>query len=203
MHVPKKAKNVSAADHVKQCPAGVLYSDAGKLFYTSCNITVHHYRESAVDSHLDSSIHHKIKAEIQSSTETALLAKKQKDLTEAFVRANIPLEKLDNQKLCTFFRLSVANSGVIPSSAQLRHEYLYKVVEYHKQEIMELVKQCGCLSVVTVESTDAQDQYVLHIAFVLQDVKGEHASDALELKLSLQIDFTYRLLITTPFHKLL
>ncbi|MGH0147302.1 UNVERIFIED_CONTAM: hypothetical protein FKN15_014600 [Acipenser sinensis] len=36
------------------------------------------------------------------------------------------------------FRQSVANGGVIPSSAQLRGEYLPKVAEYHKQEIMEL-----------------------------------------------------------------
>ncbi|MGH0169129.1 UNVERIFIED_CONTAM: hypothetical protein FKN15_066753 [Acipenser sinensis] len=47
---------------------------------------------------------------------------------------------------------------------------------------MELVKQSGCLSVVTDESTDAQDQYGLHIVFVLQALNGEHASDVLELK---------------------
>ena len=48
---------------------------------------------------------------------------------------------------------------------------------------MELVKQSGCLSVVTDESTDAQDQYGLHIVFVLQDLNGEHAiPDVLELK---------------------
>ncbi|MGH0135843.1 UNVERIFIED_CONTAM: hypothetical protein FKN15_037880 [Acipenser sinensis] len=104
------------------------------------------------------------------------------DLTKAFVCANIPFEKLHNLKLRKFFRQSVANGGVIPSSAQLRREYLPKVAEYHKQEIMELVKQSGCLSVVTDESTDAQDQYVIHIVFVLQDLNGEHAPDVLELK---------------------
>ncbi|MGH0133195.1 UNVERIFIED_CONTAM: hypothetical protein FKN15_072332 [Acipenser sinensis] len=123
--------------------------------------------------------------------------------TEAFVCVNITFEKLDNQKLRKFFRLSVANGGVIPSSAQLGHEYLPKDAEYHKPEIMELVKQSGCLSVVTDESTDAQDQYGLHILFVLQDLNGEHAPDVLELKAVLRIHFTYRLLITTPFHKLL
>ncbi|MGH0143298.1 UNVERIFIED_CONTAM: hypothetical protein FKN15_078337, partial [Acipenser sinensis] len=89
------------------------------------------------------------------------------DLTEAFVCANMPFEKLDNKKLRKFFRQSVANGGVIPSSAQLRHECLPKAAEYHEQEIMELVKQSGCLSVVTDELTDAQDQYGLHILFVL------------------------------------
>ncbi|MGH0133105.1 UNVERIFIED_CONTAM: hypothetical protein FKN15_038946 [Acipenser sinensis] len=172
------------------------------LFCTSCNVTVDNYRESAVDRHLDSSIHRKRKAEIQSSSANSLLAKKQKtatsmfqkstenrearctlnfDLPEAFVCANIPLVKLGNQKLRTLFRLSLGNCGVIPPSAQLRHEYLPKAAEFHKQEIMELVKQSGCLSVVTDESTDDG----LHIVFVLQDLIGEHASDVLELKAAL------------------
>ncbi|MGH0127189.1 UNVERIFIED_CONTAM: hypothetical protein FKN15_044018 [Acipenser sinensis] len=47
---------------------------------------------------------------------------------------------------------------------------------------MEFIKQSGCLSVVTDESTDAQDQYGLHIEFVLQDLNGENASDVQELK---------------------
>ncbi|MGH0142149.1 UNVERIFIED_CONTAM: hypothetical protein FKN15_002251, partial [Acipenser sinensis] len=191
---PKKAKNVSA---------GVLLSDGGKLFCTSYNITLDHHRESAVDRHLDSSIHRKRKAEIQSSTGDCFTCKETKkvtsmfqkstenrearntlnvDLTEASVYANIPFEKLDNQKLRKFFRLSVANGGVIPSSTQLRHEYVPKVTEYHKQEIMELVRQSGCLSVVTDKSTDAQDQYGLRIVFVLQDLNGEQAPDVRELK---------------------
>ncbi|MGH0117748.1 UNVERIFIED_CONTAM: hypothetical protein FKN15_039044, partial [Acipenser sinensis] len=66
-------------------------------------------------------------------------------------------------------------------SAQLRCKYLPKAAEYHEQEIMELVKQSGCLSVVTDESTDAPDRYGLHIVFVLQDLHGEHAPDVLEL----------------------
>uniref|UniRef100_H3BDP8 HAT C-terminal dimerisation domain-containing protein n=1 Tax=Latimeria chalumnae TaxID=7897 RepID=H3BDP8_LATCH len=78
----------------------------------------------------------------------------------------------------------VTNGGVIPSSAQLRREYLPKVAECHKQEIMELIKRSGCLSVVTDELTDFQDQYVLHILFVLQGLNGEDASDS-ELKVVL------------------
>ncbi|MGH0157336.1 UNVERIFIED_CONTAM: hypothetical protein FKN15_033597 [Acipenser sinensis] len=34
----------------------------------------------------------------------------------------------------------------------------------------------------TGESSDAQDQYGLHILFVLQDLNGEHAPDVLVLK---------------------
>ncbi|MBN3279043.1 CGBP1 protein, partial [Polyodon spathula] len=103
----KKPKNVSAADHVKQHPAGV---------YTATEET--------------------------------------RQLQQVFADrcANIPFEKLNNQKLQKFFRQSVANGGSIPSSTQLRHEYLPKVAEYHKQEIMELVKESGCLSVLTLRS---------------------------------------------------
>uniref|UniRef100_H2ZRR5 HAT C-terminal dimerisation domain-containing protein n=1 Tax=Latimeria chalumnae TaxID=7897 RepID=H2ZRR5_LATCH len=60
-------------------------------------------------------------------------------------------------------------------------EYLPKVAECHKQEIMELIKQSGCLSVAMDDLTDAQDQYVLHILFVLKGLNGEDASDS-ELK---------------------
>uniref|UniRef100_H2ZXY2 HAT C-terminal dimerisation domain-containing protein n=1 Tax=Latimeria chalumnae TaxID=7897 RepID=H2ZXY2_LATCH len=193
----KKAKSVSAADRVKQYPPGVLHSDGGKLFCTYCNVTVDHYRKSSVNRHLDSSTHQKRKVEIQSTTANDSLAKKQKTVTSLFqkstenreaqnykfltdrdVCANIPLEKLDNKKLCEFLRRHVANGGVIPSSAQLRREYLPKVAECHKQEIMELIKRSGCLSVVTDKSTDSQDQYVLHILFVLQGLNGEDASDS-------------------------
>uniref|UniRef100_H3AVA4 HAT C-terminal dimerisation domain-containing protein n=1 Tax=Latimeria chalumnae TaxID=7897 RepID=H3AVA4_LATCH len=76
---------------------------------------------------------------------------------------------------------NLANGGAIHLSAQLRREYLPKVVECHKQEIMELIKWSGSLSVVTDQSTDSQDQYVLHILFVLQGLNGEDASDS-ELK---------------------
>uniref|UniRef100_H3AGT7 DUF659 domain-containing protein n=1 Tax=Latimeria chalumnae TaxID=7897 RepID=H3AGT7_LATCH len=192
----KKAKNVSASDHVKQYPLEVLHSDGGKFFCTYCNVTVDHYRKSSVDRHLDS----KRKVEIQSTTTNDSLAKKQKtmtslfqkstencetyfELTEAFVCVNIPLEKLDNKKLRKFLRRHVTNGGAIPSSAQLRREYLSKVAVV-KQEIMELIKRFGGLSVVTDESTDSQGQYVLHILFVLQSLNGEDASDS-EIKVVL------------------
>ncbi|MBN3281629.1 Z804A protein, partial [Polyodon spathula] len=81
--VSKKGKNVSAADHVKQYP-GVLHNDGGKLFCMSCHVTLDYCRESSVVRHLDSGIHLKRKTEIQSSTATALLAKKQKMVTSMF-----------------------------------------------------------------------------------------------------------------------
>uniref|UniRef100_H3B305 HAT C-terminal dimerisation domain-containing protein n=1 Tax=Latimeria chalumnae TaxID=7897 RepID=H3B305_LATCH len=190
----KKAKNVSASDHVKQYPLGVLHSDGGKFFCTYCNVTVDHYRKSSVDRHLDSNTHRKRKQMIhlqRNKKVTSLFQKSTKnrearnylnfELTEAFVCANIPLEKLDNRKLHKFLRQHVTNGGTISSSAQPRQEYLPKAAEYHKQEIMELIKRSGYLSVVTDKSTDSQDQYVLHILFVLQSLNGEDASDSVIL----------------------
>uniref|UniRef100_H3B044 HAT C-terminal dimerisation domain-containing protein n=1 Tax=Latimeria chalumnae TaxID=7897 RepID=H3B044_LATCH len=183
----KKAKNVSASERIKQYPLGVLHSDGGKLFSAYCNVAVDHYRKSSVDRHLDSSTQRERKVEIQSITEetktvTSLFQKSTEnreaqnylnfELTEAFLCANILLEKLDNKKLRKFLRRHVANGGAIPSSAQ----YLSKVAECHKQEIMELIKQSGCLPVVTDELNDSQDQYVLHIC-----LNGEDTSDS-ELK---------------------
>ncbi|MGH0170328.1 UNVERIFIED_CONTAM: hypothetical protein FKN15_060365 [Acipenser sinensis] len=42
------------------------------------------------------------------------------DLTEAFVCANIPLEKIDNPKLHAFLNKHVINAGAIPTAGQLR-----------------------------------------------------------------------------------
>ncbi|MGH0124808.1 UNVERIFIED_CONTAM: hypothetical protein FKN15_020043 [Acipenser sinensis] len=52
----------------------------------------------------------------------------------------------------------VANGGEIPSSAQLRCEYLLKVAEYHKQEIMELEELAAVISrlIHSLQKTDAQ-----------------------------------------------
>uniref|UniRef100_H3AG55 Uncharacterized protein n=1 Tax=Latimeria chalumnae TaxID=7897 RepID=H3AG55_LATCH len=202
----KKAKNVSASERVKQHPLGVLHSDGGKLFPTNCNVTVDHYRKSSVDRHLDSSTHRERKAETQSPTTNDSLTKKKKQHKkstenrearnylnlelEACVCANIPLEKLDHKKLRDFLRRQVTSGGAIPSSAQLRREYLPKVAERHKQEITELIKKrSGCLSVVTDESADSQDQHVLHILIVSQGPNGEDASDS-KLKVVLADNYT-------------
>uniref|UniRef100_H3AEY0 DUF659 domain-containing protein n=1 Tax=Latimeria chalumnae TaxID=7897 RepID=H3AEY0_LATCH len=179
--VSKKAKNVSASDHVKQYPLGVLHSDGGKLFCTYCNVTVDHDQKLSVDRHLDSSTHRKNDSLMKKQKMvTSLFQKSTKnreaqnylnfELTEACICANILLEKLDNEKLRKCLRWHVANGGAIPSLAQLRF------AGCHKQEIMELIKWSGCLSVVTDDSTDSQG----HL-FVLQGLNGEDTSDP-ELK---------------------
>uniref|UniRef100_H3AWM1 HAT C-terminal dimerisation domain-containing protein n=1 Tax=Latimeria chalumnae TaxID=7897 RepID=H3AWM1_LATCH len=53
-------------------------------------------------------------------------------------------------------------------------------------EVMELIKWSGCLSVVTNESTDAQDQYVLHILFVLKDTSDSELKAVLADAMYLQ-----------------
>ncbi|MGH0157120.1 UNVERIFIED_CONTAM: hypothetical protein FKN15_032956, partial [Acipenser sinensis] len=93
------------------------------------------------------------------------------DLTEASVCSNIPLEKIDNPKLCAFLNKHVINAGAIPTAGQLRREYLPQIAELHKMKIVQLVKMSDSVSVVTDKSTNAKDQYVLHILFVLQGLR--------------------------------
>ncbi|MGH0161441.1 UNVERIFIED_CONTAM: hypothetical protein FKN15_064029 [Acipenser sinensis] len=84
----------------------------------------------------------------------------------------IYFRELENQKLCKFFRLSVANGGVIPSSAQLRQEYLPNVAEYHKQEIMELYK---------IEEALKEKEELMKVMSMLQKEKDQLAEQAEKL----------------------
>ncbi|MGH0178115.1 UNVERIFIED_CONTAM: hypothetical protein FKN15_004901 [Acipenser sinensis] len=115
-----QSKSISLSERTEQYPPGVLYTDGYNLFCTACNLSLDHTRKSTIDRHLSSEKHRKRKAEID-SYETVASSKKRKgnenyerrfDLTEAFVCANITLEKIDNPKLCAFLKKHVINAGL-------------------------------------------------------------------------------------------
>ncbi|MGH0133833.1 UNVERIFIED_CONTAM: hypothetical protein FKN15_053827 [Acipenser sinensis] len=122
-----QSKSISLSERSQQYPPGVVYTDGKNLFCTTCNLSLDHTRKSTIDRHL-SEKHRKRKAEID-SYETASSSKKRKgnknserrrdvifDLTEAFVGANIPLEKIDNPKLHAFLNKHVINAGAIQNN---------------------------------------------------------------------------------------
>lgn len=114
----KNSSHISCEDRVKQYEKGTLHCDNGKLFSTSCNVTLDHSRKGSIDRHLQTPSHNLKRKSAAMSSET--VAKRQctilgafkrqtesRDarnlshfqLVEAFTLANIPLEKLDHPKL--------------------------------------------------------------------------------------------------------
>ena len=44
--------NISCSERAKQYPKGTLHADDGRLFCTTCNITLDHTRKGTIDRHL-------------------------------------------------------------------------------------------------------------------------------------------------------
>uniref|UniRef100_H3BB73 HAT C-terminal dimerisation domain-containing protein n=1 Tax=Latimeria chalumnae TaxID=7897 RepID=H3BB73_LATCH len=65
------------------------------------------------------------------------------------------------------------NVGIIPSSSHLRQFYLPRVFENHVTKIKEKLKTCNGISIVTDETTDAEDRFVLNILGVLSELECE------------------------------
>lgn len=182
----KTAVNISCNERAAQYPKGTLHADGGKLFCSTCNVTLDHTRKGTIDRHLDIPSHVAKRKLIEEAAER--VSKKQAtisgvfrrmtdardsrnvvhfELVEAFTAANIPLNKLDHPKLNAYLKTNIANMGSLPSSQQLRCHYLPKVFDIHKQELLAKIATATSLSVVTDEASDSQDRFVLHILFIL------------------------------------
>uniref|UniRef100_H3ANH9 HAT C-terminal dimerisation domain-containing protein n=1 Tax=Latimeria chalumnae TaxID=7897 RepID=H3ANH9_LATCH len=77
-------------------------------------------------------------------------------------------------------RGNLKNVGIIPSSSHLWQFYLPRIFENHVTEMKEKLKTCNRISIVTDETTDAEDRYVLNILGVLSELECER-----ELKLNM------------------
>ena len=78
----KKATNVSCFDRAKQYAKGTLYADDGRLFCTSCNVTLDHTRKGTIDRHLQTPFH--IEKRKRLDEESEVRAKKQATITGSF-----------------------------------------------------------------------------------------------------------------------
>uniref|UniRef100_H3A4K1 HAT C-terminal dimerisation domain-containing protein n=1 Tax=Latimeria chalumnae TaxID=7897 RepID=H3A4K1_LATCH len=96
-----------------------------------------------------------------------------------FHEANLPLKTLDNVTLKKYLECNLRKVGLIPSSSHLRQFDLPRVFENHVTEMKEKLKTCNGISIVTDETTDAEDRYVLNILGVLSEPECER-----ELKLN-------------------
>ncbi|XP_067875707.1 uncharacterized protein [Heterodontus francisci] len=95
------------------------------------------------------------------------------ELVDAFASANIPLEKLDHPKLRVFIQRNVQNGGCLPSANKLRQDYLPKVFATHCEEMKSQINACESFAIVCNESTNEQNNYVLHVLFDFMSDKAE------------------------------
>ena len=186
----KKSVNISCIDRAKQYPRGTLHADGGKLFCTSCNVTIDHTRKGTIDRHLETPSHCAKRRATDFACESA--SKKQctiigsfsrqtdaqdarnvayYELVEACTLANIPLNKLDHPKLREYLKVKVKNLGSLPMSQHLLSDYQPKVYELLKNDLFIKVSSPLTIAIVIDEASDAQDRFVLHILFIPQITK--------------------------------
>lgn len=193
MSKSKTSKNTTADDRAIEFGKNILHADGGKLFCTSCNVSLDHSRRATIQRHLESETHLNKKRAIEKEPQDGTI-KKQKtissmfkkttestesrhlatmELVEAFASANIPLEKLDHPKLRDYLQRNVKNAGGLPSANKLRQDYLPKVFDAQFEEVKSLINSCESFSIISDESTDEQDNYVLHVIFDFMSDKDE------------------------------
>jgi hypothetical protein len=84
------------------------------------------------------------------------------NLVDAFVMADIPLEKID--KLQNWLRENCNEGGFIPKSDNLRREYLPKLFEDHVNQLKEYFRGKR-VSIIIDETTDSRTRSVVNILF--------------------------------------
>uniref|UniRef100_A0A131YX27 Uncharacterized protein n=1 Tax=Rhipicephalus appendiculatus TaxID=34631 RepID=A0A131YX27_RHIAP len=83
---------------------------------------------------------------------------------DALISANIPLEKVDNQKLRAFLQTHVRNGGLVPGSDALRRR-LPELFEKHEANLKAMF-QGTTVSVIRDETTNDRSKSVVNVLFV-------------------------------------
>uniref|UniRef100_H3BB72 HAT C-terminal dimerisation domain-containing protein n=1 Tax=Latimeria chalumnae TaxID=7897 RepID=H3BB72_LATCH len=187
----KKISSISARGQCAQYPKNIFHESGGFLLCSTCNVPVDYSCKGSCDKHLETSHKHKAEAlqsekgrerKVQKTVSELFEVKTEEQLqrqtepfklTEVFCAANMPLKTLDNVNLKEYLECNLKNVGIIPSSSHLRQFYLPRVFENHVTKIKEKLKTCNGISIVTDETTDAEDRFVLNILGVLSELECE------------------------------
>jgi len=177
----KTSVNVTPAQHVTEFGKDTFCVEGDLLWCKVCDVPVHHVRRQTVLDHVRSQKHDSKRAKRQAEMDasstgpapkcqatitgahqrvTAASAAKEKlvlDLVEAFMSANIPLDKLDNPKLREFLKTSVKGGGGVPLANQLRECYVPKIYAQKQQEIQSKLQQQK-IAVIVDETSDVMGQ---------------------------------------------
>lgn len=158
---------------------GFYLCDNKLLMCKFCNCRLEHERRDTLTKHV-SSVKHKLAKSHPVSTvkrqfsiaETIEHSKKVKNgkeefvrkTTEAFVSANIPVEKLDNPELRGWFQEYVKGGGDLPTADWLRKKYIPIVAKGKEETIRSAVKNKPII-VLSDETTDKGGRCVFNVVF--------------------------------------
>jgi hypothetical protein len=175
-----RAKNstVNIESRIKEYPE-TFRNDAGIMFCIYCDKSVEWKFKSSIDSHLNSVKHienkktyeEKQKFTQQQTLESSLRAAGSRkavveDLVEAFLGADIPLQKID--QLLPFFKKYLKEGGAIPKAPTLRQIYLPSVFEKHIISL-KLLFDSRPISIIMDESLDSCARCVVNTIFVYRN----------------------------------
>jgi hypothetical protein len=169
---------ISIHSRMREYPE-VFRDDSGIMFCIYCDKSVDWKHKSTIDSHVNGIKHEtnkkkyeaKQRASHQQTLQTTLRAADSKkivieDLINAFVGADIPLQKVD--KLLPFFKKHLKEGGSIPQAPTLRQIYLPNVFESHFFSL-KLLFDSKPVSIIMDESLDDCARSVVNTIFVYRN----------------------------------
>ena len=182
----KSAVNVTPTQRVAEFGSKTFCVEGGLFWCKVCDVPVDHVRKQTISDHVQSAKHKAKNNKRQQQDETgagAPSAKRQATITgcqermteasaakeklvlnlvEAFMSANIPLEKLDNPKMREFVNTSIKGGGGVPLANTLREKYVPKLYTTQREEMTSKL-QGKKVAVIVDETTDTMGRYVVNV----------------------------------------
>lgn len=158
--------------YVNKFGPDIFSIDTSVLFCKICEIKVNSDKKFNVSQHIKSDKHIKGLARYENQinrkqqqllTATSNNSKKSsfnKDLCEALISANIPLNKLENPKFKTFLEVYTKND--IPSESTLRKGYVDDIYNETMDKIRKIISDKK-IWVSIDETTDVQGRYIANV----------------------------------------
>ncbi|PKK68258.1 hypothetical protein RhiirC2_546650 [Rhizophagus irregularis] len=173
-----KSSTVNIDTRIKEYP-GIFRKDAGIMFCIYCDKSVEWKYKSTITSHINGNKHisnKKTYEEKQQNTQQQTLqsslhaadSKKAviEDMVEAFLGADIPLQKID--QMLPFFKKYLREGGAIPKAPTLRQIYLPSVFEKHITSL-KLLFDSMPISIIMDETLDSCARSVVNTIFVYRN----------------------------------
>lgn len=162
---------------------GLYASDAKTLMCRHCNCIVTYEKRDNVLKHIKTAKHESMtkksasNANADNKVQTSILtnftsAKRRKisvenlalKTTEAFAKANIPLEKLEDPNIREWLSQFVEGAGELPCVKTLREKYVPKLAEERENSLKDLVKNRK-IFIFCDETTDTKGRCVFVVLF--------------------------------------
>lgn len=160
---------------------GLYATDANTLMCRHCNCLVAYEKRDGVVKHVKTTKHEtaakKVATTSENKIQTSVLtsfnsAKRRKvsienlamKTTEAFAKANIPLEKLEDPNLRSWMCEFIEGAGDLPCVKTLREKYVPKLAQEREDSLKDLVRNRKVF-ILSDETTDSKGRCVFVVLF--------------------------------------